>query len=264
VGVSTKANIPTGSSAHFCRMGTANATVFPEPVLLPPMQSLPFNISGMQSFWMPVGLFIAMAPNECTSQGFTVKAEKVVVVSTGANIPALLVDDVLICDLVFTRDVRDGTESLGTRGTSISEGETFLRFREAWESRESESETSPSDSDEEEEVECSCSDEADASSDVGLIICGLRAFSAAIEFPRGWMLVASWKLFLWAVTPEKFHGSRGSAAVGQGSKGLPRDKKLGLCGRHPLSETRRIGQLEERPLAREGIRGEGSERGVRG
>jgi hypothetical protein len=52
--------------------------------------------------------------------------------------------------------------------------------------------------------------------------------------------------------------------VGQGSKGLPRDKKLGLCGRHPLSETRRIGQLEERPLAREGISGEGSERGVRG
>ena len=183
MGVSTKANIPTGSSAHFCRMGTANATVFPEPVLLPPMQSLPFNISGMQSFWMPVGLFIAMAPNECTSQGFTVKAEKVVVVSTGASIPALLVDDVLICDFVFTRDVRDGTESLGTRGTSISEGETFLRFREAWESRESESETSPSDSDE--EVECSCSDEADASSDVGLIICDLRAFSAAIEFQEG-------------------------------------------------------------------------------
>ena len=48
VGVMTRAKMPMGSSAHFCSIGTANATVFPEPVLLPPMQSRPLRISGMQ------------------------------------------------------------------------------------------------------------------------------------------------------------------------------------------------------------------------
>lgn len=78
VGVSTRAKMPKGSSAHFCRIGTAKATVFPDPVLLPPMQSLPLRISGMQCFWMPVGLLIAMAPKEPTSHGLTFRAANVV------------------------------------------------------------------------------------------------------------------------------------------------------------------------------------------
>lgn len=42
VGVSTSANIPYGSAASFCKMGIANATVFPDPVFAFPMQSLPY------------------------------------------------------------------------------------------------------------------------------------------------------------------------------------------------------------------------------
>jgi hypothetical protein len=50
VGVRTTAKMPDGSSAHFCKMGAAKATVLPEPVLLPPIQSLPLRISGIQPF----------------------------------------------------------------------------------------------------------------------------------------------------------------------------------------------------------------------
>lgn len=50
VGVKTTAKMAEGSSAHFCKIGTAKATVFPEPVRLPPMQSLPLRISGIQPF----------------------------------------------------------------------------------------------------------------------------------------------------------------------------------------------------------------------
>jgi hypothetical protein len=86
VGVKTRANIAEGSSAHLCKMGTANATVFPEPVLLPPMQSLPLRISGMQFFWMPVGRRMAMLARDCTSHGRTFKDSKLVVGSVGARI----------------------------------------------------------------------------------------------------------------------------------------------------------------------------------
>ena len=41
VGVKMRANIPYGSTESCCRMGNANAMVFPEPVLAFPMQSLP-------------------------------------------------------------------------------------------------------------------------------------------------------------------------------------------------------------------------------
>src|SRR5215471_12406290 len=50
-------------------MGAAKATVFPEPVLLPPIQSLPLRISGMQAFWIAVWRLIAIAERELTSQG---------------------------------------------------------------------------------------------------------------------------------------------------------------------------------------------------
>lgn len=41
VGVKMTANMPNGSSAHFCKIGTAKEMVFPEPVLEPPIQSRP-------------------------------------------------------------------------------------------------------------------------------------------------------------------------------------------------------------------------------
>jgi hypothetical protein len=42
VGVKTRANIPNGSTESRCKMGKANAIVFPEPVFAFPMQSLPW------------------------------------------------------------------------------------------------------------------------------------------------------------------------------------------------------------------------------
>lgn len=63
--------MPNGSSAHFCSMGTANATVFPVPVFDPPMQSLPLSISGIQDLWISVGFVMAMELREWTSHGET-------------------------------------------------------------------------------------------------------------------------------------------------------------------------------------------------
>jgi hypothetical protein len=65
-----------GSSAHFCMIGTANATVFPEPVRLPPMQSRPSSIFGMHSLWMAVGLVIAIDASDATSHGCTFNETK--------------------------------------------------------------------------------------------------------------------------------------------------------------------------------------------
>ena len=45
VGVSTSAKIPYGSTESFCRMGSAKAMVFPEPVFAFPIQSLPYKIA---------------------------------------------------------------------------------------------------------------------------------------------------------------------------------------------------------------------------
>lgn len=158
-------------------MGTAKATVFPEPVLLPPIQSRPFNISGIQPFWMPVGLFMAMAPKDPTSHGFTFRAEKLIVESSGANIAPLLV--CLSFPLSWTLDfIRDGTDVVGIRGASTSTGEIFLRFREAGLSRESESEDSLSEGSESESDE---EFESDASSSGCLIGTDLaRAFGVPI------------------------------------------------------------------------------------
>jgi hypothetical protein len=69
--VMIKAKIPHGSSAHFCRIGTEKAIVLPVPVRDPPIQSRPFRISGMQAFWIPVGLLISIEASEPTSQGAT-------------------------------------------------------------------------------------------------------------------------------------------------------------------------------------------------
>ena len=63
-------------------MGTAKATVFPEPVLLPPMTSLPPRISGIQPFWMAVGLLISMAASEAISHGATSSVAKLDFAST--------------------------------------------------------------------------------------------------------------------------------------------------------------------------------------
>jgi hypothetical protein len=58
-------------------MGTAKATVFPEPVLLPPMQSRPERISGIAALWMRVGFLMAMLAREETSQGETFRSANV-------------------------------------------------------------------------------------------------------------------------------------------------------------------------------------------
>jgi hypothetical protein len=94
-------------------MGTAKATVFPEPVLLPPIQSRPERISGMAALWMRVGFLMAMFAREETNQGDTFKSAKVdfsfpfcaaVIVSvavTGAGL--VVVEDVV--DLALMRDM---------------------------------------------------------------------------------------------------------------------------------------------------------------
>jgi len=43
VGVSISAKIPKGSTDSFCRMGSAKAIVFPDPVFAFPIQSLPIS-----------------------------------------------------------------------------------------------------------------------------------------------------------------------------------------------------------------------------
>jgi hypothetical protein len=52
-------------------MGTVNATVLPVPVLEPPIQSLPFRISGIHALWIPVGFLISMDAREAESHGVT-------------------------------------------------------------------------------------------------------------------------------------------------------------------------------------------------
>ncbi|RUS25428.1 hypothetical protein BC938DRAFT_472194 [Jimgerdemannia flammicorona] len=88
VGVSTSANTPYGSSDNFCRIGSANAAVLPEPVLAPPITSrpimifsilnyyvpsranVPARIGGMHALWISEGARMDMALRESTSQSF--------------------------------------------------------------------------------------------------------------------------------------------------------------------------------------------------
>jgi hypothetical protein len=73
-----------GFSAHFCRMGAAKATVLPEPVLLPPMQSLPLSSMGLLSLCMAGGRVMAMLASACTRHGRRPSDSKVVLASRGA------------------------------------------------------------------------------------------------------------------------------------------------------------------------------------
>lgn len=51
----THANSPLGSSQSFCKIGSANAAVFPEPVDATPMISRPWRAWGRASAWISVG-----------------------------------------------------------------------------------------------------------------------------------------------------------------------------------------------------------------
>jgi hypothetical protein len=146
-----------------------------------------------------------MAPKDPTSHGLTFKAENVVG-SSGANIAPLLV--CLIVPFSWTFDfIRDGTDVVGTSGASTSTGEIFLRFREAWLSRESESESESEDSLEDCDDDSESEIESDASSDRGLIGGDLaRAFCAAIicsqDFPG--ILLSRRLFFLLAIGDKLF------------------------------------------------------------
>ena len=123
---------------------------------------------------------MAIAPKDPTSHGLTFKAANVVVESSGTNIVPLLFCLMVTLSWIFDF-IRDGTEVVGTRGASTSTGEIFLRFREAWLSRESESESELEDLLEDCEGDSEFEFESEASSDKGLIGSGLaRAFGVAI------------------------------------------------------------------------------------
>ena len=68
-----------GSLDHCCKIGTAKATVLPEPVREPPMQSRPESVGGIQFAWMRVGVLMAMVEREVRSHGSTPSVAKVVV-----------------------------------------------------------------------------------------------------------------------------------------------------------------------------------------
>jgi hypothetical protein len=85
---------------------------------------------------------MAMADSEPTSHGLTSRAAKVVWGSVGARTAAWLAV-VLGAAAKAARAVREGTASLlETKGSSSSTGDSFLRFREDWESRDSSPELS--------------------------------------------------------------------------------------------------------------------------
>jgi hypothetical protein len=122
--------MPQGSSDHFWRIGTVKAAVLPVPVLEPPIQSLPFNISGMLAFWIPVGFFISIDASEATSHGATpIEAKSVFsrVASGNEGSP----DDISTGNsLGFFALIR---EVVATGGSSAWGGDSFLLLREpAW------------------------------------------------------------------------------------------------------------------------------------
>jgi len=61
------------------------ATVLPVPVLDPPMQSLPFKISGIHAFWIPVGFLISIDAKEAESHGATPIEAKLLIASVLAE-----------------------------------------------------------------------------------------------------------------------------------------------------------------------------------
>jgi hypothetical protein len=125
--VSTKPKIPKGSLDHCCRIGTAKATVFPEPVLLPPIQSRPERISGMAALWMRVGFLMAMFAREETNQGETFRSANVdfslpfcaaVMVSVVVVVVAVLVV-VEGTDLALIRDMDGWMRDVVVMGTAF-------------------------------------------------------------------------------------------------------------------------------------------------
>lgn len=55
VGARTRENKGWGLSSRACRMGSAKAAVFPEPVSARPTMSLPWSATGIDSAWIWVG-----------------------------------------------------------------------------------------------------------------------------------------------------------------------------------------------------------------
>lgn len=117
---------------------------------------------------------MAMRFSEPTSHGFTFKDSKIVCGSVGASIAVLgaigLATSARDCALIL-----EATGMRGTRGPSSCEGETFLRLRDAEESRESESESYVADRLEDTEPGAdgkSSSSELSASRVISGILCG--------------------------------------------------------------------------------------------
>ncbi len=140
VGVKTTPKMAEGSSAHFCSMGTAKATVLPDPVLLPPMQSRPLRTSGIHPFWMPVGRLMAMLASDCTSHGRTFNDSKVVLGSVAARI--LRGGSAASCrgrDCLGWRLMREGASIAETMhsSSSLSGGDILGFFRDPGLSRTS-------------------------------------------------------------------------------------------------------------------------------
>lgn len=68
VGARTHANNPFGSSQSFCKIGSANAAVFPDPVSATPMISRPCNAWGSACCWISVG-FLKLTFSRASSKG---------------------------------------------------------------------------------------------------------------------------------------------------------------------------------------------------
>jgi hypothetical protein len=118
--------MPKGSLDHCCRIGTAKATVFPEPVLLPPIQSRPERISGMAADWMRVGFLMAMFAREDTNQGDTFRSANVdfslpfcaAAIVSVVVVGLVVVDDVV--DLALMRDMDGWMREAVLMGTTFS------------------------------------------------------------------------------------------------------------------------------------------------
>lgn len=108
-----------------------NATVLPEPVLLPPMTSLPSNIFGMHPFWIPVGLMMAMFASDAMSQGAAPKVAKLRLASTALPLLIAGFSKSPGCGLLgvdFRGLMRDAVGAAGTSIKSSSSGESRRRF----------------------------------------------------------------------------------------------------------------------------------------
>lgn len=108
-------------------MGTEKATVLPVPVRDPPIQSLPFKISGMVDFWMLVGVRISIDANEETSQGVTPIEENVVFSEVTSCVEGRPEEVTTVDGFGFFALMREVTL---TGGGTASGGESLLLLRE--------------------------------------------------------------------------------------------------------------------------------------